>query len=121
MQHNKRDSVGTNFFSTAMDETIKAALRCVRVNGLYRHYKRAGLYRVLGVALGETDGKPVVIYREEATQVTWTRPLAEFVARVVHTRLFGCSDVEIKEVVDRFWIVRRAEDWVPMNPRTWVE
>lgn len=50
--------------------------------GLYRHF-RGGLYRVLDVAQHSETGEALVLYRSEADQVLWARPISSFNACVL--------------------------------------
>jgi len=44
----------------------------------WHHTKSGGVYAIVTLALRESDGEPMVIYRRKKSATTWVRPAKEF-------------------------------------------
>lgn len=51
-------------------------------DSIWKHYRKGGTYRIVGIASVERDLSPVVLYRREGrSHRVWSRPLREFMER----------------------------------------
>ena len=75
-----------------LQSRLDAAAKQVAVGGTYRHY-RGGLYKVLGVAILESNNDICVIYQAQyGKKLTFLRPVSEW-----------CEDIEFqRQTVKRF-------------------
>jgi len=80
----------------------------LRVGGLYRHYFRGGLYKLLHLGFLESDTSEVVVYLSLVDGQVWVRPLSEFQGAVkladgVYTARFQLArDEEGKQLALKF-------------------
>lgn len=72
----------------------------ITVGGVYRHFSRDGLFKVLHLAKDEVLGDLVVVYVALTDGEIWVRSLDDFTGRV---------QVE-DQLVDRFSLVRESKD-----------
>lgn len=71
------------------------------IGGLYRHHSRAGLYRVLHLAVSEGDLREVVVYLSLVNGKVWVRPAEDFLSLV---------QLADGRCVDRFKLVQNEID-----------
>lgn len=77
------------------DDTLRERLsKCPKVGKLFKHYKTDGTYEVVATAIAEATQKPLVIYRNIVSGLTFARPLNEWNEK--------CFIPKRKEWVERF-------------------
>ncbi len=65
-----------------LSSRLAQAARQVSVGARYMHYKQLS-YKVVALALREEDNEPCVVYQAEyGDEVTWIRPVANWVEEV---------------------------------------
>jgi hypothetical protein len=77
------------------DEVLRELLRdCPMVGKLFKHYKTDGTYEVIARTIEEATQRPLVIYQNIVSGLTFARPLREWKEK--------CFVPERREWVERF-------------------
>lgn len=78
----------------------------ITIGGIYRHYARNGLFKVMNLAKSEDNTVDVVVYLALEDGRVWVRPLVEFVGQV---------KLADGQFANRFSLVRDEADPRQMN------